>query len=218
MISEFKQLEKLFIEIDKQIKSETYIYIIGGAVLLYHGLKPSTKDIDVITANEHDYKSFENVLISINFKPKNPTGVYKKLNLGAILERDDYRIDIFNKTVCKMFSLSEGMKKRANKIIDHGHLKVNLCSNEDIFIFKSLTEREGDIEDNISLVQYGINWDIVLGELISQIEKSGQDVWITWVGERLDLLEEKGINIPIMKDINKLRDEYFYQLERKYQK
>ena len=85
MISEFKQLEKLFHEIDKQIKSETYIYIIGGAVLLYHGLKPSTKDIDVITANEHDYKSFENALISVNFKPKNPTGVYKKLNLGAIL-------------------------------------------------------------------------------------------------------------------------------------
>lgn len=216
MISEFKQLEKLFIEIDKQIKSETYIYIIGGAVLLYHGLKPSTKDIDVITANEYDYKSFENALISINFKPKNPTGIYKKLNLGAILERDVYRIDIFNKTVCKMFSLSEGMKKRANKIIDHCHLKVNLCSNEDIFIFKSLTEREGDLEDNISLVQYGINWDIIPGELISQIEKSGQDVWITWVGERLDLLEEKGINIPIMKDINKLRDEYFYQLERKY--
>ena len=110
------------------------------------------------------------------------------------------------------------MKKRANKIIDHGHLKVNLCSNEDIFIFKSLTERKGDIEDNISLVQYGINWDIILGELISQIEKSGQDVWITWVGERLDLLGEKGINIPIMKEVNKLRDEYFYQLERKYQK
>ena len=67
-------------------------------------------------------------------------------------------------------------------------------------------------------MQYGINWGIILEELISQIEKSCQDVWITWVGERLDMLEEKGINIPIMKDVNKLRDEYFYQLERKYQK
>ncbi len=218
MISEFKQLEKLFQEIDKQLKTEVNIYVIGGAVLLYHGLKPATKDIDIITADERNYIAFENALKSINFKPKTPTGRYKKLNLGAILERDDYRIDVFNKTVCKMLALSEGMKKRANEIINHNNLKVYLCSNEDIFIFKSLTEREGDLEDNISLVQHGINWTIVLEEIILQINTSGQDVWITWIGERFDKLEEKGINIPIMKDVNKLRDEYFNQLERKYQK
>jgi len=218
MILKFKQLEKLFHEIDKQLKAEVNIYVIGGAVLLYHGLKPATKDIDIITADDCNYVAFENALKSINFKPKTPTGIYKKLNLGAILERDDYRIDVFNKTVCKMLALSEGMKKRANEIINHNNLKVYLCSNEDIFIFKSLTEREGDLEDNISLVQHGINWTIVLEEIILQINTSGQDVWITWIGERFDKLEEKGINIPIMKDVNKLRDEYFNQLEQKYQK
>jgi len=218
MISNFKQLEKLFYEIDKQLKTEVTIYVIGGAVLLYHGLKPATKDIDVITADDHDYVTFENALTSINFKAKNPTGIYKKLNLGAILERDDYRIDVFNKTVCKMLALSEGMKKRAKEIINYNNLKVYLCSNEDIFIFKSVTEREGDLEDNISLVQHGINWKIVFEEIILQIKTSGQDVWITWIGERFDNLEEKGINIPIMKDINKLRDEYFNRLEQKNQK
>ena len=218
MILKFKQLEKLFHEIDKQLKTEVNIYVIGGAVLLYHGLKHATKDIDIITADDRNYVAFENALKSINFKPKTPTGIYKKLNLGAILERDDYRIDVFNKTVCKMLALSEGMKKRANEIINHNNLKVYLCSNEDIFIFKSLTEREGDLEDNISLVQHGINWNIVLEEIILQINTSGQDVWITWIGERFDKLEEKGINIPIMKDVNKLRDEYFNQLERRHQK
>ena len=218
MILKFKQLEKLFHEIDKQLGTEVNIYVIGGAVLLYHGLKPATKDVDIITADECNYAAFENALKSINFKPKKPIGIYKKLNLGAILERDDYRIDVFNKTVCKMLTLSDGMKKRANEIINHKNLKVYLCSNEDIFIFKSLTEREGDLEDNISLVQHGINWNIVLEEIILQINTSGQDVWITWIGERFDTLEEKGINIPIMKDVNKLRDEYFNQLEQKYQK
>lgn len=218
MISEFKQLEKLFHEIDKQLKTDVNIYVIGGVVLLYHGLKPATKDIDIITTDENEYIAFKEVLKSIKFKIKDPAGVYKKLNLSSILERNDYRIDIFYQTVCKKLSLSEGMKKRANNIIDLKHLKVFLCSNEDIFIFKSLTEREGDLEDCISLVKQGISWVIILEELVSQIETNGQDVWITWIGERFDILEEKGINISIMEEINKMREEYFNQLERKYQR
>ncbi len=218
MISEFKQLEKLFHEIDKQLKTDVNVYVIGGVVLLYHGLKPATKDIDIITTDENEYIAFKEVLKSIKFKIKDPVGVYKKLNLSSILERNDYRIDIFYQTVCKKLSLSEGMKKRANNIIDLKHLKVFLCSNEDIFIFKSLTEREGDLEDCISLVKQGISWVIILEELVSQIETNGQDVWITWIGERFDILEEKGINISIMEEINKMREEYFNQLERKYQR
>ena len=218
MISEFKQLENLFHEIDKKLETDVNIYIIGGAVLLYQGLKPATKDIDIITTNKNEYFAFKEILQSIKFKIKNPTGVYKKLNLSTIFERDNYRIDVFYRTVCKKLSFSEGMKRRAKKIINLKHLKVNLCSNEDIFIFKSLTEREGDLEDCISLVKQGINWDIILEEFKLQIEMSGQDVWITWIGERFDILEEKGINIPIIGEINKMRDEYFNQLERKYQR
>ena len=130
------------------------------------------------------------------------------------------RESVPNSDVRKMAKMEKWrkIKKRANNIINLKHLKIFLCSNEDIFIFKSLTEREGDIEDNISLIKQGINWDIILEELISQIKISGQAIWITWVGERLDLLEEKGINIPIMKEINRLRDEYFNKIERDYQK
>ena len=218
MISEFKVIEKLFYEIDKQLKTDVNIYVIGGAVLLYHGLKPATKDIDLITIDENEYTTFGNALKVINFKPKDPTGAYKKMNISSILEREDCRVDVFNHTVCKKFMLSKGMQKRANNIINLKHLKIFLCSNEDIFIFKSLTEREGDLEDNISLIKQGINWDIILEELISQIKISGQAIWITWVGERLDLLEEKGINIPIMKEINRLRDEYFNKIEKRLSK
>lgn len=218
MISEFKELEKLFHEIDKQLKTDVNIYVIGGAVLLYYALKPATKDVDIITIDENEYITFGNALKAIKFKPKDPTGVYKKLNLSSILERDDYRVDVFNQAVCKKFILSKEMQKRANSIISLKHLKVFLCSNEDIFIFKSFTEREGDLEDNISLIKQGIKWDIILEELISQIKISDQGIWITWVGERFDKLEEKGINIPIMKKINKLRDEYFNKIEREYPK
>lgn len=216
MISDFKQLEDLFKEIDKQLSDKVSIYVIGGAVLLYQGLKPATKDIDLILDDKETYEIFVNTLKNIEFKKKDPTGIYKKMGVNSILERSDFRIDAFLKTVCKKVQLSKEMKARAKSVIKLDSLDILLCSNEDIFIFKSMTEREGDLEDCISLVQRGIDWDIILKELQEQIQYSGQDVWITWIGERLDLLEDKGITIPIMNEINKLRDKYFEELEKEF--
>lgn len=216
MILDFKQLEELFKEIDKQLKQSVNIYIIGGIVLVYQRMKPATKDVDIVIAEKNEVIAFEKALKTINFKSKNPTSVYKRMNLGEILERGEYRIDIFHKTVCNKFLLSESMRKRAKKIISLKNLDVYFCANEDIFVFKTFTERQGDLEDCISLAQLGIKWDVILQELKNQIKYSGQNVWITWIGERLDILEEKGIIIPIMKEINKLRDEYFEELEKNY--
>ena len=216
MISDFNQLEKLFIEIDQQLTNDVPLYVIGGAVLLYQGLKPATKDIDVILSDEKTYADFVSSLTSLQFQRVDPTGVYKKMDVSAIFEREDYRIDAFLKTVCKRISLTNGMKQRAKPLKQLSHLHVFLCANEDIFIFKSMTEREGDLEDCIALVQRGLEWNSVLNELKAQIKHSGEDVWITWIGERLDILQDRGINIPIMNEVNKVRDEYFKQLEHKF--
>ncbi|MFH1916204.1 MAG: hypothetical protein ABIJ21_02985 [Nanoarchaeota archaeon] len=50
----------------------------------------------------------------------------------------------------------------------------------------------------------------------SQIRTSGNKVWITWIGERLDILEERGLNIPIMKDIDSLREKFFGDFEKSH--
>ncbi len=60
----------------------------------------------------------------------------------------------------------------------------------------------------------GLDWKIIIKELQNQIKQSKQDVWITWVGERLDLLEDKGLEIPIMNEFDKLRNKYFKDLEQ----
>jgi len=215
MISDFKQIESLFKEIDQHLKTKVKIYVIGGVVLLHQGLKPATKDIDLVINKKQEFVAFEQALKTIRFESKIPTGAYKKMNLNQILIRDDFRIDAFHKTVCRRFSLSEGMRKRAKKLLELQHLELYLCSNEDIFVFKAFTEREGDLQDCIALAQRGLNWNSILDELQSQIQHSGEDVWITWVGERLDLLVERGLSIPIMNQIDKLRDTYFEELEQK---
>ena len=216
MISDFKQIESLFKEIDQYLKIKVHIYLIGGVVLLYQELKPATKDIDLVIVEKHEFIAFEQALKTARFKSKIPTDVYKKMNLSQILVRDDFRIDAFHQTVCKKFSLSEGMRKRAKKLLTLPHLDLYLCSNEDIFVFKSFTEREGDLQDCISLAQRGLDWNSIIDEIQAQIHRCGEDVWITWIGERLDILMEKGLNIPIIDQIDKLRDTYFEELERTF--
>lgn len=209
MISEFKQIEDLFKEIDDKLTKKVNVYIIGGAALLFEGLKPATKDIDLILENKKEFITFEEALISLNFKEEMPTTDYKKMELTKIMVRDDYRIDAFLKKVCKKFDLSKDMIKRADKILRLKNIFVYKCSNEDIFLFKSMTERPGDLEDCIELVKKGLDWNAIKNELFDQINNTGQDVWITWIGERLDELIKKGLTIPIIKDINELRDDFF---------
>ena len=216
MISDFKQIKEIFEETDQQLTSKIKIYIIGGAVLLYQGLKPATKDIDAILPNKESYNTILKTFISLGFKRKEPTETYKKMEVNVILEKGDFRFDLFLQKVFRKISLTVEMKNRAIQILTMKHLDVFLCSNEDIFIFKSMTEREGDLGDCITLAKRGIIWDIILKEIKSQIKHSGEDVWITWVGERLDLMVKRGLNIPIMDQIDKLRNMYFEELGQKF--
>jgi len=214
MISEFKQIEDLFKEIDVVLTKKVNIYIIGGAALLFEGLKPATKDIDLILANENEFITFNKALISLNFKQEAPTTVYKKMELDTIMVRDDCGIDAFLKKVCKKFALSKNMIKRSEELLNLKNILVHKCSNEDIFLFKSMTERSGDLEDCIELAKKGLDWNEIKDELINQIKVNGEDVWITRIGERLDELIKKGLAIPIIKDIDKMRDDFFNKIEK----
>ncbi len=117
------------------------MYIIGGAALLFEGLKPATKDIDLIIDNENEFTSFNKALVALNFKEEALTDFYKKMHLNKIMVRDDYRIDAFIKKVCRKFNLSKDMINRSEELISLKNIVVYKCSNEDIFLFKSMTER-----------------------------------------------------------------------------
>jgi len=214
MISKSKQIEDLFKEIDGELHKKVEVYIIGGAALLLAGLKPSTKDIDLIIHNKEEFASFKNALSSLRFKSEKPTVHYCQMDLSEILVREDYRIDVFFKKVCKKFVLSDEMIKRSETILHLKNITINTCSNEDILLFKCMAERDGDVDDCIELAKTGLDWETIKKELINQININGQDVWITYVGERFDILMKRGLTIPIMKDINTLRHEFFLAWEK----
>lgn len=215
MITAFKEIEKLFTELNNSMSKKASVYVIGGATLLMRRMKAATKDIDLVVATKNEFFEIQNALNKLSFTAQTPGKEYAHMNLSRIFQRKDFRVDVFEKEVCGRFSLSEGMMKRAENIIELSYLNVFLCSSEDIFLFKTMTEREGDITDCISIAAtQNPGWKVILEELQSQIKQSKQDVWITWVGERLDILAERGMDIPIMSEVDKLREAYFEKYEK----
>lgn len=208
MIETFDQAEQLFKELDPVAKSKIDIYTIGGAALLKRRLKTSTKDIDLVVALKKEFLELQKALERIGFSKKIPGKEYTHMNLNQIFQRGDFSIDLFENEVCGKFFLSENMRKRAEKVMTLDHITVHLCANEDIFLFKTMTERDGDLTDCMAIAKKELNWNAILEELQHQIKQSKQDIWITWVGERLDILEERGVNIPIMNKLNPLREAF----------
>jgi len=204
MILKFNQIEELFREVDEIIEQKINLYIIGGAALLFKGLKGSTKDIDVIVKNNEERLHLEEALRDIGFKGDRLTNEYKNLEITYILKREDFRIDLFMKKVCSTLSLSEGIEKRAEIIFSGKNLRVFVCSNEDILLFKAIARRDADIDDCIALARQSLDWQIISKEIKTQI-KNGKEIWITYLAEGLEKIEEKGIDIPIMKEV---RDSY----------
>ena len=133
-----------------------------------------------------------------------------------MLERKDgFRIDLFDTRVCSKLKLMEGMASRAALRYQNGNLRLFSCSGSDILIFKSITERDGDIEDCGRLIELNqVDWDIVLSEVMVQISE-GNDVWITWIADRLNVLSETmGVSIPVLKTIDRMADEYLAAWEK----
>jgi len=167
MISNFKQIEELFNELDKVVKNKINIYTIGGAVLLYQGLKSATKDIDLVVNDKKELIEIENALMKRGFVKNKVGNEYRNLNTHYLWVKDEFKVDMFVKKVCSKFSLSEHMIKRARKVLTLDKLSIFLCLNEDVFLFKTMTEREGDLQDCESLskrADHGLDWNSIYEE------------------------------------------------------
>ena len=216
MIEAVEHIESVLKEIDLCLSEPTEIYLIGGGAMMYNALKEFTKDLDMITRTSNEYSRIRDALVEIGFKSIKPTSEYCRFNLSNILQRSDgYRVDLFHRTVCNKLKLSENMVKRAILRFKGLNLSLYSCSPSDIIVFKSITDRDGDIDDCISLIKSGnTEWDIVLEEIINQIS-AGEDIWITWMEEKMRRIHEKSkIKIPILKELTKLSEDFIMKWEQ----
>ena len=192
-----QQQEAVLIAIGKILPKKMQVYAIGGTAMMLRGIKNSTLDIDFVFDKKDDREEFTIALKKLGAKESDVTLVYGlKNNTPLMLEFDNYRFDMFmNKIIISTFS--DTMKERAKQIHEFGNLIVRVSDPNDILIMKSVTSREKDSEDIISIVNKSqIDWDIIVEESKEQVHL-GNEAAIMNLGERLEkLAKNKLISVP----------------------
>jgi len=194
-----------FILLEKHLDKPISLYIFGGEGMRLRKLKRSTKDIDIVLEDEASFILLEQALREIGYKPLSGdeiTILDKKFEPSGIFVKEGYpRMDLFVKCICNAFLLSDSMKIRSeSKVV--GKLRLYIMSNEDIFLLKSITDREGDIYDMIALAKAsGFDWKIVINELYRQEEIIGRHFCRHFL-DSIELIEEaSGIRAPFYHNL-----------------
>lgn len=207
-IDHITAIEGLVEEYSEHTDVKMDLYLIGGGALMFYGSKLSTKDIDIIVDTEDEFKELKMLLGSIGYVDSIPTSGFEKAEFKAMMVNGDNRLDIFQSKVCGKLVLSDKMRHRSTRKASFGSINLNVCSREDILIFKSITDREGDVDDCIELIKNGdLSWPVILDEIRYQVSH-GKSVWITYICEKLHIIAESGIHIPILKELDDLCDQY----------
>ncbi|MFW6144455.1 MAG: DUF6036 family nucleotidyltransferase [Candidatus Natronoplasma sp.] len=199
-----KVLTREFRSVGKGLSQKTDVYLIGGGNLILRGLKDSTKDIDIVLGGKEDLDRFVSALQKAGYERNTVLKkTYERLDTRTVLEKTNHpRWDIFVEKVAGMLRLTEEMKARISKKEDYSDLTVHLVSLTDIFLFKSVTDREGDLEDAALIMQQGeVDWDHLMGEIKKQ-EETSERIFSFSVLTTLEILEERyDLESPIIKKL-----------------
>lgn len=206
ILSGRNDLERALQRIDDSLTRSVTAYLIGGCAMMLYNAKTSTKDVDLVILLPQDAKSVIEALSKDGFKSARPEDdTCRRAGATTVMEDEKgIRIDIFVESVCRKLRISTSMAKRSKLHARYKRLEVRLVSPEDIFLFKSVTERAGDLDDMALLSERGLDWNVILEECIRQ---SGEVILESYLAVRLQELEdEKGIVSPIRKNLEDITE------------
>jgi hypothetical protein len=199
------ELQKL----NAALPRRTRIFVAGGAAMAFYGLKEATRGVDVVVEKRVELCSLVSALHDLGYKRRRGSlqPAYAKMRASAILENTDrFRWDIFDRVIARKLSLSQGMIDRSHVLYDKTALHLRSLSKEDIFLLKSVTERDLDLEDMRILAESGINWNDVKIECQAQASRTGR-IWEDALCEKLiELRERMKVAAPIEKSICEIAD------------
>jgi DNA-binding transcriptional ArsR family regulator len=169
------------------------VYLLGGGNLILRGLKDSTKDIDLVVADEQAFLAIAESLQDLGYEERRDLdAAYNQLDPSLVLEKEGFpRWDIFVETVAGQLQLTPAMIERCDQSFEYGNLRVHLLSLTDIFVFKSITDREGDLEDTALIArQADLDWESIFQEITTQEDRTGH-LFSFAVLDTLDVLDER---------------------------
>jgi DNA-binding transcriptional ArsR family regulator len=180
-------------ELGDHVETSVDAYLLGGGNLILRGLKDSTKDIDLAVENGQAFYAIAGSLQELGYEERGDLeAAYNQLDPSLVLEKDGFpRWDIFVETVAGQLQLTKAMIERCDHSFEYGTLRVHLLSLTDIFVFKSITEREGDLEDVALIAQQAdLDWEGIFEEIKTQEDRTGRFFSFA-VLDTLDILEER---------------------------
>jgi hypothetical protein len=192
-------LEATLGQLGKALKQETRAYLIGGCALTLRQMKDSTKDVDAILETPADLDALAAALKSMGFTHVHRSApAYEKAR--NMLEKPGApSFDLFYRDVCGGLHFTPTMKARAAHWKDYGNLRLFLLSDEDIFLFKAIAGREGDLDDAAEIIKHAPNWETVLEEVETQ-KLATKKEWIAHFAHFINELHTKyDVSIPILE-------------------
>lgn len=184
---EAKELQQWLQNVSEHLEKPVTIYMIGGGSMAFQKLKEATKDIDLIVRSKEEFKLLDLAIRNAGFEHATDLDDFYLTALAVYL-KEDSRIDVFVEKVGRMLFLTNAMVGRAAHFGDYGNISVNLVSKEDVFLFKCMTTREGDLKDCTTLLLSGLDYNVIYDEVLRQSKK--EQKWFFWVFERVCALED----------------------------
>jgi len=194
-------------EIGKVLRNKVNLYLIGGCAMVLRGGKAATKDIDAVLLYPNDLSEVVRSLKKVGYVEfKELPFEYEQLGASAILrDKKQRQFDLFYKQVCNGLELTATMRERAQLYAQRGYLSIYLMAPEDIFLFKSITERSGDLADMAVLAGMRVDWNVILEECAAQKKRK---IWLAFLYQRLlELRKEHGIEAPLLRKLRSAAEE-----------
>jgi len=178
------------------------VYLIGGGAMALRSEKDATKDLDLVLESQDDADELKKAFERIGFRvdARRPDECRALVDAAILSKPAGLRADIFVGKVCDRLRFSEGMKSRAVLVDELGKVTLFMCSREDIFLLKSVTERTRDLDDMMSLFRGGLSRDTILAECDLQSALAGfreSQVWEAFLLVKIEEMENRyEISIP----------------------
>lgn len=193
------QLERTFQLLGKRLEIEVHAWDIGGGPMVFRGLKDGTKDVDLVVMSKTERDAIVTALTSTadRYTIEMSLPEYEGLDAVLLRKQGDVGVDIFVSRIMTKFILSPSMQRRAGTPQRFGNLIVSHCSNEDIFLLKSITKRPDDDQDVLVLAGTGLDGSILRSEALEQQRLTGEN-WPWMIFNALEEIEDRtGVLLPI---------------------
>ena len=134
------------------LKKPVHLIACGGTAMTLHGVKASTKDIDFMVPDEHEYRYLINMLKKVGYKQKSGSGWQNT--------KDIFQFDIFCGNRIHTTELLESplIKGNHTPYKQLSNIYIGILNDYDLIVSKLMRGTEIDFQDCVMLFEAHIDY------------------------------------------------------------